>query len=137
VFVGDEAFGLNEHLMRPYPSKNISKEHKIFNCRLSRAGRPVECTFGKLSSKWRILQSSILVLPETTIDIVKSCCYLHNFVRKRNGHVFEDSLTCDMDDLEQAAAVGGRSTGTAVRDSFAAYFSSTGALPWLINRVQV
>ena len=51
--------------------------------------------------------------------------------------MFEDSLTCDMDDLEQAAAVVGRSTGTAVRDSFAAYFSSTGTLPWLINRVQV
>jgi hypothetical protein len=51
--------------------------------------------------------------------------------------VFEDSLSCDMDDLEQAAAVGGRSTGIAARILFAAYFSSTGSLPWLSNRVQV
>jgi hypothetical protein len=79
----------------------------------------------------------MLVLPETVIDIVESCCVLHNFVRRRDGYVFEDSLTCDMDDVEQVAAVGGRSTGTAVRDSFSAYFSSTGALPWLNKRVQM
>jgi hypothetical protein len=60
----------------------------------------------------------MLVLPGTAIDIVKSCCVLHNFVRRRDGYVFEDSLTCDMDDVEQVAAVGGRSTGIAVRDSF-------------------
>jgi hypothetical protein len=137
VFVGDEAFGLNEHLMRPYPSRNTNEEHRIFNCRLSRARRLVECTFGILSNKWRILHSSMLVLPETAIDIVKSCCVLHNFVRRRDGYVFEDSLTCDMDDVEQVAAVGGRSTGIAVRDSFSAYFSGTGALPWLNKRVQV
>jgi hypothetical protein len=52
--------------------------------------------------------------------------------------VYENSLTCDMDDVEQVAAVGGRSTGTAVRDSFSAYlYGSTGALPWLNKRVQV
>ena len=50
--------------------------------------------------------------------------------------MFEDSLTCDMDDVEQVAAVGGRCTGIAVRDSFSAYFSSTGALPWLNKTVQ-
>jgi hypothetical protein len=60
----------------------------------------------------------MLVLPETVINIAKSCSVLHNFVRRRDGYVFEDSLTCDMDDVEQVAFVGGRSTGIAVRDTF-------------------
>jgi len=49
----------------------------------------------------------MLVLPETAIDVVKSYCVLHNFVRRRDGYMFEDSLTCDMDDVEKLAAVGG------------------------------
>ena len=64
--------------------------------------------------QWRILHSSILALPVTPVDIVKSWCALHNFVWGRDGYVFEDSLTCDMDDLAQAAAVGGRRTGITV-----------------------
>lgn len=87
--------------------------------------------------QWRILHSSILALPVTPVDIVKSWCALHNFVWGRDGYVFEDYLTCDMDDLAQAAAVGGRRTGITVRDSFSAYFSSTCAIQWLNNRVQV
>jgi len=79
----------------------------------------------------------MLVLSETAIDIVKSCCVLHNFFRRRDGYKFEDTLTCDMDDVEQVAAVGGRCTGIAVRDIFSAYFRSTGVLPWLNKTVQV
>eukprot|EP00079_Xenopus_tropicalis_P032648 XP_017946419.1 PREDICTED: uncharacterized protein LOC105946347 [Xenopus tropicalis] len=52
VFIGDEAFGLSEHLMRPYPSNQRSIEKRVFNYRLSRARRMVECTFGIMSNKW-------------------------------------------------------------------------------------
>ena len=37
VFVGDEAFGLSRNLMRPFAAKNICRQHRIFNYRLSRA----------------------------------------------------------------------------------------------------
>jgi hypothetical protein len=137
VFVGDEAFGLGEHLMRPYPYIEKHKQRtQIFNCRLSRPRRLFGRTFGKLSNKWRILHPSISVHPEAVIYIAKSCCVLHNFVRRRDGYVFEDSLTCDMDDLEQVASVGWRSTGITKRDSFSACFRAIGpVLPWLHSRV--
>lgn len=50
-FVGDEAFGLHEHLLRPYGGTHLSLEKRIFNYRLCRARRYVECAFGILSNK--------------------------------------------------------------------------------------
>lgn len=55
VFVGDEAFTLSEHIMRPYPRRNLSRTQRVFNYRLTLARRYVECTFGILTNKWRIL----------------------------------------------------------------------------------
>jgi hypothetical protein len=45
VLVGDEAFALSEHVLRPYPNINWTRLKHIFNYRLSRARRIVECTF--------------------------------------------------------------------------------------------
>ncbi|KAI8432610.1 hypothetical protein MSG28_013596 [Choristoneura fumiferana] len=42
VLVGDEAFALSKHVMRPYPRKNLSVKQRVFNYRLSRARRMVE-----------------------------------------------------------------------------------------------
>ncbi|KAJ8939490.1 hypothetical protein NQ318_022544 [Aromia moschata] len=39
VFLGDSAFALNKHFMKPYTLKNISHDCRIFNYRLSRARR--------------------------------------------------------------------------------------------------
>lgn len=61
VFVGDEAFGLSKHVMRPYGGKNLDVLQKIFNYRLSRARRYVECAFGILANKWRIFHRLINV----------------------------------------------------------------------------
>ncbi|XP_033122838.1 protein ALP1-like [Anneissia japonica] len=35
VIVGDEAFPLKNHLMRPFPGKNLMKEHRVYNYRHS------------------------------------------------------------------------------------------------------
>ncbi|KAH9627917.1 hypothetical protein HF086_015361 [Spodoptera exigua] len=47
VFVGDEAFTLSQNLLRPYGGTHLDNKKKIFNYRLSRARRYVECTFGE------------------------------------------------------------------------------------------
>lgn len=128
VLLGDEAFGLSRHIMRPYPNKNLTVEKRTYNYRHCRARRTIECTFGILSNKWRVLRSTILVDFEFAIKIVQCCCVLHNFVKKRDGYIFEDSLTYNMDDLDDTAAVGGRSKGLEVREMFCTYFNGHGAL---------
>lgn len=54
VFVGDEAFPLTEHLMIPYPNRNLSIKQRVYNYRLSYARRTVEYVFGIMANKWKL-----------------------------------------------------------------------------------
>ena len=80
-FVGDDAFALGEHMMKPFPSKELTAAQRIFNYRLSRARRVVENTFGILSTRFRILRREIDMEPEGARDVVLACVALHNFIK--------------------------------------------------------
>ncbi|XP_044133682.1 protein ALP1-like [Bufo gargarizans] len=135
VFVGDEAFGLGEHLMRPYSSRNLCIKRRVFNYRLTRARRVVECAFGILANKWRVLHSPINLKLETAISVVKAACALHNFVRERDGFNFDDSLSHSMES-QNRRGVRGTTHAAAIRDHFAAYFMSPqGELPWQMQAI--
>ncbi|CAH1964552.1 unnamed protein product [Acanthoscelides obtectus] len=131
VIVGDEAFALHENLVRPYGGYNLSYKQKIFNYRLSRARRYIECTFGILSNKWRIFHKRMNVHIDLAKAIVRTCCILHNFVRSRDGYSYEDTLT--VTGLEAGTSRnrdrGGR-TALTVRDKLADYFVTENPLPW-------
>jgi len=66
VFIGDEAFALHTNLLRPYPGRNLTDIRRVFNYRLSRGRRTVECAFGVLANKWHVLHATIQVEPEMT-----------------------------------------------------------------------
>ncbi|CAH1998916.1 unnamed protein product [Acanthoscelides obtectus] len=129
VFPGDEAFKIHTNLMRPFPARDIDGRRRIFNYRLSRARRSVECAFGLLANKWRIFHTPILVRPELIDDIVKACCILHNFVRQRDGANYEEGEISPFPDVINTGAAP-RDQGTQVRDFFADYFVGIGAVPF-------
>jgi hypothetical protein len=52
----------------------------------------VECAFDILCNKWRIFHRAIDVCPAFCDVIVKTCCILHNFVRKKNSFLLQDNL---------------------------------------------
>jgi hypothetical protein len=48
----------------------------------------VECAFGILSNKWRILQRPLNVSLDFAVDIVKACVVMHYFINQRDGYKF-------------------------------------------------
>jgi len=132
VIVGDEAFALSQNVLRPYHSRNLDVARCIYNYRLIRARRMVECAFGILcNNKWRIFHRAIDVRPDFRDVIVKTYCTLHSFFRQRDGFQFQDTLyECPLESIK-AVGTRGNVTGTAVREYFAKYFTSPlGSVPW-------
>lgn len=76
--IGDEAYPLTKYLIIPYPRRDLTMEQFYFNSRLSRAKRCVECAFGILVAKWRILWKAIETNISTVEAIVKCTCLLQN-----------------------------------------------------------
>lgn len=82
VFAADDAFALHEHILKPFPKRNITPEQKIFNYRLSRARSVVENAFGVMSYRFRVFHTAINLGMEKIDLIVECCCILHNFLRR-------------------------------------------------------
>jgi hypothetical protein len=80
--VGDEAFPLKPNFMRPYRKKDLDYPKRIFNYQITRARRTVECSFGMLTKKFGVLQTSIETRVEIAEEVVKSACVLHIFMQK-------------------------------------------------------
>ena len=136
VIVGDEAFALSEHVLRPYPNRNLSVQQRIYNYRLTRARRMVECAFGILANKWRIFHRPLDVTPQICDSIVKACCILYNFVRRNDGFQLEDTLYESNFESIEATGARGNIEGKHVRDYFTKYFTSPhGAVPWQYDKV--
>ena len=77
--VGDSAYPLSPWLQKPYPEGTRDPAEIRFNKELSSARVVVECAFGILKSRWRILD----VIEERDIafvsKIIIACAVLHNF----------------------------------------------------------
>lgn len=119
-------------MLRPYANKNLDRNKRIFNYRLSRARRCVECAFGILTNKWRVLYSPMQVNPDFAINIVKATYILHNFVRRRVGANFDDEfLKCPLRSIQPLTRTRSSDCATDTRDFYTNYFvSRVGALPW-------
>lgn len=131
VIVGDEAFPLSTNLLRPFGGKFLNHKQKVFNYRLSRARRYIECTFGILANKWRIFHRPLNVDIDLAESIVKACCVLHNFVRQRDG-VRTDENSCDfiLSHIRKDSTSRGNQKSLAIREQFADYFVNVNPLAW-------
>ncbi|GFO40552.1 protein antagonist of like heterochromatin protein 1 [Plakobranchus ocellatus] len=141
VFVADEAFPLSPNMMRPFPRRELTDEKRIFNYRLSRARRQVECAFGILSSMWRILLGTIEVHDTFACHIVKAVCVLHNMIlnkeEERIPFISNDELAVEARTRNNDLPACNRRPGNEaiiIRDKFMSYFvSPLGSLPWQNN----
>ncbi|XP_068135055.1 uncharacterized protein [Hyperolius riggenbachi] len=150
VFVADEAFSLDDHILRPFSQNSYSKEKKVFNYRLSRARRVAENAFGLLSNRFRIFRTTINISPHKIELVVMACCLLHNFLMRSNTSDYAPESMLDRESTDDATFIPGEwrceSAGLVPlqymeaqkpeanaklhRDKYMAYFNGRGAVPW-------
>lgn len=156
VMIADEAFPLEEWMMRPYPKSSIGSYERVYNYRLSRARRTIENAFGILVARWRIFRCPIATYVETAENIVKSCICLHNWLLQEDEKISNETeqyITPGLIDVpgEFGSFVEGswRSTNAGalndtnrlgtnnysdnadkIRENFCSYFNEEGNLWW-------
>ena len=136
-FVGDDAFSLTRHLMKPYPNRGQTEEQRIFNYRLSRARRVSENAFGLLASRFRVFHSMFNVRPESAISIVHATLVLHNFLLKQcprymtsvDDAVDELHLPSNLENLT-IPGCNHPKHATEIRDTLSEYLNGPGMVPW-------
>lgn len=76
--LGDPAYPLSDKIVKGYVGNNLTPEEESFNVYHSSARMCVEIAFGRLKSRWRILQKKIDMQTTCTPRIITACCILHN-----------------------------------------------------------
>lgn len=149
TIVADDAFAMAPYLLKPYSSRSLTKEKRIFNYRLSRARRVSENAFGIMSSRFRILLTNIFKKPEKVVHICLATAALHNFLRSESGTQYLGIGSVDQEDanynvvggdwrrnipLDVMQATRARNCSfqaKEIRDKMCAYFvSPEGSVPW-------
>lgn len=138
VVLGDEAFRLDKHLMKPYSKQQAIEESdkRNFNYHLCKVRRVTENAFGIMCSRFRIFFTPIAVKPETVDDIIMVCCCLHNFLRDdfinkypNHGEIEESIHELPVNNMIPLAGIGGyaSSEGFKVRSRFTEFFTGKSA----------
>lgn len=139
-FIGDDAFRLDKHLMKPYSrSLKLTVLQEIFNYRLCRARMVVECAFGRLAKRFGIFNRPIEVHPSTVDLAVLTCCVLHNYLTKKRitavPEVFEPGSQ-----PQTFASIGEQENPTykyacRVRDDMSRHLATDGNVDFQWNKI--
>lgn len=126
VFIGDEGYPLKTYLMRPYPQSVLNAQNELFNKRLSRARKTIECAFGILRSKWHIFRSPIETNKCHARLLIKTCCLLHNIIRDKDGDndIAYITVNTNQQTLQTRLQTNARASYQAqyIREKFKEYF---------------
>ena len=160
VCVGDYAFLLSTYMMKPYLQKDLSRDKRLSNYRLSRARRISENVFGILANRWRVFLKLFLLKPEKVTVITYLVLILDNFLRSEstNGKTcilpnlvdFEDGCGIVISgdwrkdvpsgtrlDLEPSTIRNSSRQAKDIRENLKHFFMNKESVPWQWKAVPV
>lgn len=153
-FVADNAFAINENLLKPYPQRNLTHDKRIYNYRLCRARRIVENTFGILAERFRVFKKPIQINIKNVSKVVMASCALHNYLRKKSCNYLTRNCV-DLEDTEKYTFRPGdwrqndnsvsvnrterqrTADGNSVRQIFTEYFNDQGRVDFQERMINV
>eukprot|EP00170_Pyropia_yezoensis_P002571 contig_10795_g2575 len=94
VILADGGFALEEWLLKPIPQNQLNEKRRFVNHCLSSTRAVVECAFGLLKGRWRILHGTVSAETELVPEIVDACVLFHNFMLAEEdnwGHTVDAS----------------------------------------------
>ena len=119
--VEDSAYPLGPWLLKPFPEATRNPREIAFNKELSSARVKVECAFGILKSRWRILQKRLDSEIEFSSKITIAYAVLHNFCINAGDEWDDDNASDDQDPNNRQQCNDIIRDGEDVRDALVDY----------------
>ena len=86
LFLADPAYPLLLYVMKEYEHCSTNKE-VVFNQMLRSTWNTIECLFGKLKARWRILQRPMDIPVDKLPNVIYPCFVLHNFCEAQKSAI--------------------------------------------------
>ncbi|XP_047137567.1 uncharacterized protein LOC101235978 [Hydra vulgaris] len=98
--IGDPAYPLLPHCMKEYSTCKKNDE-VIFNSMLRTARNPIECAFGRLKARWKILTKKMDLKLEKIPTVIYACFILHNFCERHSICIDEELVKIQVEVINE------------------------------------
>ncbi len=125
VLLADKAYQLSDFLMTPFKGDNLTPQQRLYNQIHKKVRRKIECTYGILKGRWRILLTPNLARMPNVINAIGTSVVLHNICVRLDDPVDLDWIPQDLDNFvfpQGAPQIGGQ--GVQTRNAFVIYFNT-------------
>ena len=126
VILGDPAYPLRSWLLKPFSDTGLSRKHRNFNLRLSRARVVCENAFGRLKGRWKLLMKRNDGDIRSVPTIVTACCVLHNLCEMNKDACKEAWICTQMESSNNSQlrmnSAGAQSSGIRIWEALCDYF---------------